>query len=39
VSREPARAGIDPFHELMERDRSDDVISVAEAVQEAKHEH
>jgi hypothetical protein len=39
VASEPARAGIDPYHELIERDRSDDVVSVSEAVQEGKREH
>jgi hypothetical protein len=38
VPSRPARAGIDPWHELIDRDRDDNIVSVSDAVQEAKHE-
>ena len=42
VPRVPARAGIDPYHErnheLIDRQRGDNVVAVGDAIQEAKHE-
>ncbi|HEU6450246.1 MAG TPA: M1 family aminopeptidase [Gemmatimonadaceae bacterium] len=38
VPSRPARAGIDPWHELIDRDKDDNIVSVSDAVQEAKHE-
>jgi hypothetical protein len=37
VPREPARAGIDPRHMLIERDRDDDVVAVSAAREEGSH--
>ncbi|HET7550649.1 MAG TPA: M1 family aminopeptidase [Gemmatimonadaceae bacterium] len=39
VPSRPARAGVDPRHELIDRDTHDNVVTVIDAVQEAKHEH
>lgn len=36
VPSEPARAGIDPRHELIDRDSDDNVVTVSYAAQEAK---
>ncbi|HET7622200.1 MAG TPA: M1 family aminopeptidase [Gemmatimonadaceae bacterium] len=37
VPSEPARAGIDPRHELIDRDRGDNVVAASYAAQEVKH--
>jgi hypothetical protein len=38
VPRVPARAGIDPHNELIDRQRGDNVAAVGDSIQEAKHE-